>query len=138
MQYTFGRSDNRLEMENFDQPFHNASVKGSSMGPLTKQFPWIQPLLRSMPESLLSKLDPDMMTFLNLEHVSNGHLFDEIHCSPSFLSMFRALRSKYMAYKQDPIKTGSKSLTVQYSTRYLIASYHRVKSLQNDFVTMGS
>jgi hypothetical protein len=72
MQYTFGRSEDRLEMTNFDQAFHNASVKGSSMGALTKQFPWILPMMKSIPSWILAKMDPDMMSFVNLENVSSG------------------------------------------------------------------
>jgi len=72
MQYSFARSDNRIEMEDFDQSFHNASVKGSAMGVVFKQYPWILPLMQAMPDWLLVKMDPDMSSFVQLQNVSCG------------------------------------------------------------------
>src|SRR5436190_20011940 len=71
MQYSFARSDNRLEMEDFDQSFHNASVKGSGIGVVTKQFPWMLPLMQAMPDWLLIRIDPDMSSFVHLQNVSS-------------------------------------------------------------------
>lgn len=70
MQYSFARSDGRIGMEDFDQSFHNASVKGSAMGVVFKQYPWILPLMQAMPDWLLVRLDPDMSSFVQLQNVS--------------------------------------------------------------------
>jgi hypothetical protein len=70
MQYSFARSENRIEMEDFDQSFHNASVKGSGMGVIIKQYPWILPLMQAMPDWLLVRMDPDMSSFVQLQNVS--------------------------------------------------------------------
>lgn len=76
MQYTFARSDNRVDMENFDQAFHNASYKGSGMGVVFKQYPWLLPLMQSMPDWLLVRMDPDMSSFVQLQHVSCSLFLD--------------------------------------------------------------
>ena len=75
MQYTFARSDNRIDMEYFDQSFHNASVKGSGMGVVIKQYPWILPLMQAMPDWLLVRMDPDMSSFVQLQNVSYSSLY---------------------------------------------------------------
>lgn len=75
MQYSFARSDNRIEMEDFDQSLHNASVKGGGMGIVNKQCPWILPLIRAMPDWLLVRMDPDMSSFVKLQYVSCGSFY---------------------------------------------------------------
>lgn len=85
MQYAFGRSDDRIEMEDFDQQFHDASIKGSAMGVLTKQFPWILPLMQSMPDWLLVRIDPNMNSFVKLEKVCcHSLVFQYFYISPWF------------------------------------------------------
>ena len=71
----FARSDNRIEMEDFDQSFHNASFKGSGLGVVIKQYPWILPLMQAMPDWLLVRMDPDMSSFVKLQNVSRGSFY---------------------------------------------------------------
>jgi hypothetical protein len=66
MQYSFACSDNRIKIEDFDQLFHNTSVKGSAIGVVFKQYLWILPLMQAMPDWLLVKMDPDISFFVQL------------------------------------------------------------------------
>lgn len=68
-EYAFARSDHRVDQHDFEPTFHNASVAGSSNGALIKQYPWILPLMQSLPESFMTWLDPDMASYFNLQNV---------------------------------------------------------------------
>jgi cytochrome P450 len=70
MEYAFARSEHRIEQKDFDPSFHDASVAGSTMGAVTKQFPWIFPIMQSMPNRLATWMDPNMASYVNLQKVS--------------------------------------------------------------------
>lgn len=50
MEYSFARSDHKLEKEDFDQEFHDCLIGGGTMGAITKQFPWLVPFMQSLPD----------------------------------------------------------------------------------------
>jgi hypothetical protein len=68
-EYAFARSDRRVDQHDFEPTFHNASIAGSSGGALVKQYPWILPLMQSLPESFMAWLDPDMASYFGLQNV---------------------------------------------------------------------
>ncbi len=69
-EYAFARSDHRIDQEDWEPTFYHASVAGSSGGALVKQYPWILPMMQSMPDSLMTWLDPNMKSYFNLQKVS--------------------------------------------------------------------
>ena len=69
--YAFGRSDHRIDEIDFEPTFHDASVAGSTSGALIKQYPWILTLMQSMPDSLMTWLDPNMGSYFALQNVSH-------------------------------------------------------------------
>ena len=83
-EYAFTRTYNFLDSPTFESNLHDAIVEGALMGPVIKQFPWLQPLLQSIPESesplmisivlcansdgaLMIKLSPGMSSFLRFQ-----------------------------------------------------------------------
>lgn len=71
MQYSFSRSDHRIEAEDFDPSFHDASIVGSTMGHLTKKMTWILPVMQSMPDWVTIRMNKDMASYVNLQRVNN-------------------------------------------------------------------
>jgi hypothetical protein len=69
-EYAFARSDHRVDQYDFEPTFHDASVAGSTGGALIKQYPWILPLMQSLPDSFMTWLDPNMRSFFGLQNVS--------------------------------------------------------------------
>jgi hypothetical protein len=70
-EYAFARSDHRLEQHDFEPTFHKAAIAGSTSGALIKQYPWILPIMTSMPDALMTWLDPNMASYFRLQSVSN-------------------------------------------------------------------
>jgi cytochrome P450 len=58
MQYAFGWSNHRLEAPDFDPSFQDALLAGGKAGHVLKHFPWFLKFMRSIPDSLVSKLSP--------------------------------------------------------------------------------
>ncbi|KFY49221.1 hypothetical protein V496_10164 [Pseudogymnoascus sp. VKM F-4515 (FW-2607)] len=75
-EYAFARSDHRVDQHDFEPTFHNASIAGSSGGALVKQYPWILPLMQSLPESFMTWLDPDMTSYFGLQNMIKKQIKD--------------------------------------------------------------
>lgn len=69
-EYAFARSDHRVDQHDFEPTFHNASVAGSTSGAMIKQWPWILPLMQSLPDSFMTWLDPNMGSYFAFQRVS--------------------------------------------------------------------
>ncbi|KAI9052648.1 hypothetical protein LZ554_003987 [Drepanopeziza brunnea f. sp. 'monogermtubi'] len=67
-EYAFARSDHRLERPDFEPTFHDASIAGSSQGAIIKQWPWLLPLMQSLPDAIMTWMDPNMKSFFSLQH----------------------------------------------------------------------
>lgn len=78
-EYAFARSDHRVDQHDFEPTFHNASIAGSSNGALVKQYPWVLPLMQSLPESFMAWLNPDMTSYFGLQNVGYFLSSDVIH-----------------------------------------------------------
>lgn len=68
MEYAFARSDHRVDAPDFDPSFHDAAMGGSTLGGITKQFPWIVPTMQSLPDSVTTWLDPNMASYIRLQN----------------------------------------------------------------------
>jgi hypothetical protein len=69
MEYAFARCDHRIEAPDFDPSFHDASIVGSTMGHMTKQLPWVLPLMQTLPDWVTIKLNSDMASYVKLQKV---------------------------------------------------------------------
>ena len=67
MQYAYGRSDHRLEQEDFGPDFHDAVLEASKIGRLLKQMIWINHLMQSLPEWLAVLLSPSFNLVFRLK-----------------------------------------------------------------------
>ncbi len=70
MEYSYGRSDHRLEVEDFDPSYHDTIVAAGKQGHLLKQWIWILYFIQSLPESLAAWLSPDLDLVIRLARVS--------------------------------------------------------------------
>ncbi|KAL2060745.1 hypothetical protein VTL71DRAFT_9387, partial [Oculimacula yallundae] len=73
-EYAFARSDHRVDQDDFEPTFHDASVAGSTGGALIKQWPWILPIMQSLPDSFMTWLDPNMKSYFGLQHSIRGQI----------------------------------------------------------------
>lgn len=68
-EYSFGRSYDHLESpgfsENYFEPMHAACESGM----LTLQFPWLWPLMNSLPDAIVLKLQPLLYLLIKLQRV---------------------------------------------------------------------
>jgi cytochrome P450 len=60
MQYSMGKESNALDDPNFNPLFTEAIKDIAAFGVIFKHVPWMYPILRSLPESLVAKLSPQM------------------------------------------------------------------------------
>lgn len=70
-EYAFARSSHRVDHPDFDAAYIESLLSSAYMNVITKQFPWILPLIESLPESVMTFLEPNISAFLALERV--GH-----------------------------------------------------------------
>ncbi|KFY39939.1 hypothetical protein V494_03739 [Pseudogymnoascus sp. VKM F-4513 (FW-928)] len=75
-EYAFARSDHRVDEHDFEPKFHKAFVAGSSGGALIKQYPWVLPLMQSMPEVFMTWLQPDMASYFAFQKMVRGQIRD--------------------------------------------------------------
>ncbi|RDW57462.1 hypothetical protein BP6252_13800 [Coleophoma cylindrospora] len=67
MEYSFGRSENRLTSLVVDSNYFSESVKAGASAQGLKYFPWFTRLMFAMPESVLAR-DPGFANFANLRN----------------------------------------------------------------------
>jgi len=64
MMYCFGRCDRRLEAEDFDPSYRDASFFGSTAGSFMKHAPWVNNLMQALPMWMAESLHPAMASFV--------------------------------------------------------------------------
>lgn len=69
-EYAFARSDHRIDQDDWEPPFLDASMVGATQGAIFKQYPWLLSLMQSLPDSFVTWLDPKMGSFFALQGVS--------------------------------------------------------------------
>ena len=72
MTYSFARCDNRLEAEDFDPSYRDASFFGSTAGSFLKHAPWVNNLMQALPDSVARLLHPAMASFIAQKRVQNS------------------------------------------------------------------
>ena len=67
MQYAYGRSDHRLDQEDFGPDYHDAVLEAGKTAGLLKQMIWIFHLMKSLPERLAVLLSPSFDLVLRIQ-----------------------------------------------------------------------
>ncbi|KAI6091573.1 putative cytochrome P450 [Hypoxylon rubiginosum] len=65
--YAFAKCYDFLDDASFQSNFHEPIVAGTNLGPYIKQFPFIYPLMRCLPDSWVTALNPEMGIFLQFQ-----------------------------------------------------------------------
>ena len=72
MEYSYGRSDHRLEQEDFGPDYHDAVVESGRAGSLLKQMIWIYHFVQSLPEWVAVRLSPSLDLILRIQRVRHN------------------------------------------------------------------
>ena len=70
MEYSYGRSDHRIEEKDFGPSYHDTLQAAGRQGSLTKQCIWILHFVQSLPEWLAARISPDLDLVIRLARVS--------------------------------------------------------------------
>ena len=95
-QYALGQNDNRVLAKDFDPSFHDASVAGTTMGHLVKQFPIIIETMQLLPDSITVLIDPSMASYVKLGRVNT---IKAMICSCA--NMWQDIRSQIVSIRQN-------------------------------------
>ncbi|ATZ52267.1 hypothetical protein BCIN_08g00320 [Botrytis cinerea B05.10] len=68
--YSFARCDHRLESPDFDPSSRNAALAGISSIHFMKHVPWVNNVMKALPETLVEWLLPVLSSFLKLKRTS--------------------------------------------------------------------
>nr|POE75179.1 nonribosomal peptide synthetase sirp [Quercus suber]POE94740.1 nonribosomal peptide synthetase sirp [Quercus suber] len=66
-EYAFSKSYNFLNSPTFEPNFHRAIIAGTDLGPWTKQFPWIIPLMNMLPSDIVTRINPEAAAFVEFQ-----------------------------------------------------------------------
>lgn len=69
MEYSYGRSDHRLEAEDFGPEYHDAILEAGKAAGLLKQMIWIFHFIQSLPEWLAVRISPGLDLVLRIQRV---------------------------------------------------------------------
>lgn len=69
MEYSYGRSDHRLEEDDFGPDYHDAIVEAGKAAGLLKQMIWIFQFFQSLPECLAVLLSPSLDLVIRIQRV---------------------------------------------------------------------
>ncbi|MCJ1451061.1 hypothetical protein MMC28_001395 [Mycoblastus sanguinarius] len=66
-QFAFAKCYNHLESQGFEETFHESFMAAGTLAPLTVHFPWIKPVMKSMPEWFVFKVQPLMVPLFQMQ-----------------------------------------------------------------------
>jgi hypothetical protein len=69
LEYAFGQSHNYLEREDLNEDFYHMMDSIHHMGAAARQFGWLLPLLLSIPEWIMARVDKGMAAFATMQNV---------------------------------------------------------------------
>lgn len=67
MEYAFAKSYDFLGSPSFQPNFHRAIIAGTDMGPWFKQFPWLIFLMNKLPESIVTRMNPEAAIYVRFQ-----------------------------------------------------------------------
>lgn len=70
MEYAFGQSHNYLEREDLNEDIYHMMNSVHHLGAAARQFGWLFPILLSIPEWIITRVDKGMATFAAMQNVS--------------------------------------------------------------------
>ena len=70
MEYAYGRSDHRVDQEDFGPDYHDAVLEAGKNAGLLKQMIWIFYIMKSIPDWLAILLSPSFDLVLRIQRVS--------------------------------------------------------------------
>lgn len=68
-QYSYGRSDHRIEEPDFAPSYHDASVTAGRLGALMKQMIWVYYVVKNLPDWIASRVAPELILTSQLQQV---------------------------------------------------------------------
>ena len=71
-EYAFQRPGRKVEAPNFDDDFHAACINGGKQLFLTRQFPWLLKMVRTIPPHMMLKFNPSMSSFFAMHKVKTN------------------------------------------------------------------
>ena len=77
MEYSYGRSDHRLEQEDFGPDYHDAAVEAGRAGSLLKQMIWIYHFVQSLPDWVAVRLSPGLGMVARMQRVRHNQCSTE-------------------------------------------------------------
>lgn len=78
MEYAFARSEKRLLAPDFDPSFKEAGEAGAKLGHFVKQMPFVLTIMKILPDSAQTALNPVMASYIKLNQVSHSCLVDRV------------------------------------------------------------
>lgn len=73
MTYAFGKSHNRLEMDDFGKEVYQTSHEAGLLGPVMMHFKFILYTIQSLPDAIVKSLGPAMAAFVDLREVRDHY-----------------------------------------------------------------
>jgi hypothetical protein len=70
MEYAFGRSEHRVDQEDFGPDFYDATLETAKLGSLLKQMIWIFHLMQNLPQRLVVLISPSFNSIFRMRRVS--------------------------------------------------------------------
>ncbi len=67
--------DHRIEADGFDPEFHHVSFSAGTGSAFIRHNYWVLRIIRSLPESWVMLLGPEMASFVSLKRVSHYYLY---------------------------------------------------------------
>ena len=141
MQYSYGRSDHRLEQDDFGPEYHDANLAAGKNAGLLKQMIWIFRLLQSLPEWLAVLLSPSIGSVLRVQRQAEQQII-QIKAQPrstysdlSHPTLFHEIlqsnlpesdKSVNRLKEESVIVTGAGTLTTSWALS--VAIYHLLAS----------
>lgn len=97
-EYSFAKSFNNIDAPDFAPEWPAVIDAVSEASHLNKQFGWLLPLMKMMPESMVARLNPQMLLLINFQKVCNGQMnsqsvrFSKLHYSLKNIGRLFSLR----------------------------------------------
>ena len=154
MQYSYGRSDHRLEQDDFGPEYHDGALAAGKNGGLLKQMVWILHLIQSLPEWLASLLSPSIVSVLHVQRKAEQQI-TQIKAQPrstylelSHPTLFHEIlqsnlpesdKSVTRLKEEAVIVVGGGTLTTSWAlsvaTYYLVASPRILRKLKTELMS---
>ncbi len=115
--YVFGQSYQHLESPDFKETFQEPFMAASEVGHVALQFKWLYPLMQSLPEWLVLKMQPQILLVLQLAKVRTAYQCHKWAANQSPAGLRRQTQSHIIGHSEreprtshDPVRTSPQRL----------------------------